>query len=90
MNKYTYKKRRTFIKHLGSVCGYFRKKRMKLTLRDMEKRTGIPVTSLNSFELGHSSSLGMFYIYLVSCETEVQVREFLQYVVEVCLINWRG
>lgn len=54
----------------------------------MEHETGIPTTTLNSFEKGRSSSLNVFYIYLVSCETQKQVEEFLQIIVEVCLLNW--
>jgi|GEM_PF-6615923 len=89
MEKYNYYKRRKFIKHIGRVCGDFRKERLRLTLHEMEQATGVPISTLNSFELGRSSSLNMFYIYLVSCETQVQTKEFLQYIVEVCLIDWR-
>lgn len=89
MEKYSYHKKRKFIKNIGSVCGEFRKKRLKLTLRELEQTTGVPISTLNSFELGRSSSLNLLYIYLVSCKTQVQVKEFLQYIVEVCLINWR-
>ena len=88
MNKYDFKQKRKFIKHLGSICGIFRRKRLKLTLRDMTRKTGVPMTTLNSFEQGRSSSLNVFYVYLVSCETQKQATEFLQYIVEVCLINW--
>lgn len=89
MNKYNLQRKRKFIKHLGSICGIFRKKRLKLTLRDMARKTGVPISTLNSFEQGRSSSLNVFYIYLVSCETQIQVEEFLEYIVDVCLINWR-
>lgn len=89
MNKYNLQRKRKFIKHLGSICGIFRKKRLKLTLRDMARKTGVPISTLNSFEQGRSSSLNVFYVYLVSCETHKQATEFLQYIVEVCLLNWR-
>ena len=88
MNKYNLQRKRKFIKHLGSICGIFRKRRLKLTLRDMARKTGVPITTLNSFEQGRSSSLNVFYVYLASCETKNQATEFLQYIVEVCLINW--
>lgn len=88
MNKYDFKHKRNFITTIGHICGTFRKKRLRITLREMEHRTGIPTTTLNSFEQGRSSSLNVFYIYLVSCETQKQAEEFLQYVVEVCLLNW--
>lgn len=89
MNKYNLQRKRKFIKNLGSICGLFRKKRLKLTLRDMARKTGVPISTLNSFEQGRSSSLNIFYVYLVSCETQIQVTEFLEYIVDVCLINWR-
>lgn len=88
MDKYNFQQKRKFITSIGHVCGTFRKKRLRITLREMERKTGIPTTTLNSFEQGRSSSLNVFYIYLVSCETQKQAAEFLQYVVEVCLINW--
>lgn len=89
LNKYNLQRKRKFIKHLGSICGIFRKKRLKLTLRDMARKTGVPISTLNSFEQGRSSSLNVFYVYLVSCETQKQAAEFLEYIVDVCLINWR-
>ena len=89
LNKYNLQRKRKFIKNLGSICGLFRKKRLKLTLRDMARKTGVPISTLNSFEQGRSSSLNVFYVYLVSCETHKQATEFLQYIVEVCLLNWR-
>ena len=88
MNKYDVNQKRKFIKNLGHICGTFRRKRLRKTLREMEYKTGVPPTTLNSFEQGRSSSLNVFYIYLVSCETQNQATEFLQYIVEVCLINW--
>ena len=88
MNKYDFKQKRKFITTIGHICGTFRKKRLRITLREIEHKTGIPTTTLNSFEQGRSSSLNVFYIYLVSCETQKQATEFLQYIVEVCLINW--
>lgn len=88
MDKYNFSQKRKFITSLGHICGTFRKKRLRITLREMECKTGIPTTTLNSFEQGRSSSLNVFYIYLVSCETQKQATEFLQYIVEVCLINW--
>ena len=89
MNKYDFLQKRMFITSIGRVCGTFRKKRLRITLREMEHKTGIPTTTLNSFEQGRSSSLNVFYIYLVSCKTQEQATEFLQYIVEVCLLNWR-
>ena len=89
MNKYNFHQKRKFIASIGHICGDFRKKRLKLTLREMQHETGIPTTTLNSFEQGRSSSLNVFYIYLVSCETHNQATEFLQYIVEVCLLSWR-
>ena len=77
MNKYNLQRKRKFIKHLGSICGTFRKKRLRITLRDMARKTGVPISTLNSFEQGRSSSLNVFYVYLVSCETEQQKNIFV-------------
>lgn len=88
MNKYDFLQKRIFITSIGRICGDFRKKRLKFTLREMEHKTGIPTTTLNSFEQGRSSSLNVFYIYLVSCETQKQAAEFLEYIDEVCLLIW--
>ena len=88
LNKYNFLQKRMFITSIGRVCGTFRKKRLRITLRDMARKTDVPMSTLNSFEQGRSSSLNVFYIYLVSCETQKQATEFLQYIVEVCLLNW--
>ena len=48
MGKYSYHKRRKFIKHIGRVCGDFRKERLRLTLHEMEQATGVPISTLNS------------------------------------------
>lgn len=88
MNKYNFHQKRKFITSIGHICGTFRKKRLHITLREMQDKTGVPTTTLNSFEQGRSSSLNVFYIYLVSCETQKQAAEFLQYIVEVCLLDW--
>lgn len=87
MNKYSLYKQRKFIKNVGAVCGMFRKHKLHMTLRELSEKTKTPTPTLSSFELGRSSSLRMVYIYLVSCETDEQAHLFMQYIVEVCLLN---
>lgn len=70
-------KRRKFVKEIGGVCGFFRKKILHMTLKQMSDKRGVPVPTLNSFEHGRSSSLLLFYEYLVSCETEQELGIFI-------------
>ena len=70
-------KRRKFIKDIGRVCGFFRKRILHMTLKQMSDKRGVPVSSLNNFEHGRSSSLQLFYEYLVSCETDQELGIFI-------------
>lgn len=72
-----------FIKNIGSICGLFRKRDLCLTLKDMSKQVDIPVSTLNAFELGHSSSLRLLFTYFNVCETEREQRKFLLFIIEV-------
>ena len=56
----------------GSLCAFFRKHILHITLRELSNKSGVPIPTLSSFELGRSSNLRFLYIYLVSCETELQ------------------
>lgn len=87
MTKYSLHRQRVFIKDVGAVCGMFRKRKLKLTLRELSELSNTPIPTISSFELGRSSNLRLIYIYLVSCETDQQAHLFMQYLVEVCLLN---
>ena len=56
----------------GSLCSFFRKEILHITLRELSNKSGVPIPTLSSFELGRSSNLRFLYIYFVSCETETQ------------------
>ena len=56
----------------GGLCAFFRKNILHITLRELSIKSGVPVPTLSSFELGRSSNLRFLYIYLVTCETESQ------------------
>ncbi len=83
MNKYSIDKQMKFNFALSSLCAYFRKKVIRITLHEMSIKSGIPLTTLASFERGRSSNLRFIYIYLVSCETQEQKNNF---VASVCRI----
>lgn len=78
MNKYNVEEQRRFIFELSGFCSWFRRKVLKLTLREMSIKSGIPVSTLSSFEQGRSSNLRYVYLYLVSCETEQQKNIFVE------------
>lgn len=71
-HKYSNVKQRKFMSEFGGLCAFFRKNILDMTLRELSIKSGIPVPTLSSFELGRSSNLRFLYIYLVSCETESQ------------------
>lgn len=75
-NKYSNQNQRKFIADLGGVMSEFRNHVLKITLRELSDKTGAPIPTLNSFELGRSSSSRFIYLYLVSCETEQQINIF--------------
>lgn len=75
--KYSMTKQRKFNFEVSTICSYFRKHVLKMTLRDLSKLSGIPVSTLSTFEMGRSSNLKFMYVYLVSCETEQQKNIFI-------------
>lgn len=77
MNKYSIDKQMKFNFEMSSLCEYFRKKVIRITLNEMSIKSGIPVSTLSSFEQGRSSNLRFMYIYLVSCETQDQKNNFV-------------
>lgn len=77
MNKYSIHEQRRFNFEISALCGYFRRKVLKLTLHEMSNISNIPVSTLSSFEMGRSSNLRYIYLYLVSCETEQQKNIFV-------------
>ena len=71
-HKYSNDKQQQFMNEFGGLCAFFRKHILHITLRELSNKSGIPIPTLSSFELGRSSNLRFLYIYLVSCETESQ------------------
>lgn len=70
--KYSLSHQRKFMLEFGGLCAFFRKNILHMTLRELSNKSGVPIPTLSSFELGRSSNLRFLYIYLVSCETESQ------------------
>ena len=71
-HKYSNVKQRKFMIEFGGLCAFFRKEILHITLRELSIKSGVPIPTLSSFELGRSSNLRFLYIYLVTCETESQ------------------
>lgn len=75
--KYSMTKQRKFNFEVSTICSYFRKHVLKITLSDLSKLSGIPISTLSTFEMGRSSNLKFIYVYLVSCETAQQKNIFI-------------
>ena len=71
-HKYSNVKQQQFMNEFGGLCAFFRKHILHITLRELSIKSGVPIPTLSSFELGRSSNLRFLYIYFVSCETETQ------------------
>lgn len=89
MEKYNIEEQRRFNSELSEICAYFRKHVLKVTLKELSKRTNIPISTLSSFEHGYSSNLRYIYLYLVSCETENQKNIFLSCVDSILERNYK-
>lgn len=83
MSKYSIDQQIKFNFEISNLCAYFRKKVIRITLREMSIKSGIPVSTLSSFEQGRSSNLKFLYIYLVSCETQEQKKIFIDRFYEI-------
>lgn len=77
MKKYNLSKQRRFNIELASICAFFRRHVLKMTLREFSERSKIPISTISSFEMGRSSNLRFIYLYLVSCETDKQKNIFI-------------
>lgn len=88
MNKYNVDKQRRFNFEISAICGYFRREVLKITLHDMSKRSGVPISTLSSFEMGRSSNLRYIYLYLISCRTEQQKNIFVNSVNRILERNY--
>ena len=76
-SKYSMTRRRQFNFEVSTVCGYFRRHVLKMTFKEFSKLTGVPISTLSTFESGRSSNLKFIYVYLVSCETPQQKNIFI-------------
>lgn len=77
MSKYNINQQMKFNFEISALCAYFRKKVLRLTLHEMSTISGVPVSTLSSFEQGRSSNLRFIYLYLVLCETQQQKNIFI-------------
>ena len=74
---YSNGKQHEFMLEFGGLCAFFRKEIWHITLKELSIKSGVPIPTLSSFELGRSSNLRFLYIYLVSCETAQQKNIFI-------------
>ena len=86
--KYSNVKQRKFMLEFGGLCAFFRKEILHITLRELSIKSGVPIPTLSSFELGRSSNLRFLYIYLVSCETKQQKNIFIDSIDELLERNY--
>ena len=77
MKKYNIDKQRRFNFEISTICAYFRRHVLKMTLHELSSRSNVPISTLSSFEMGHSSNLRYIYLYLISCETDKQKNIFI-------------
>lgn len=77
MNKYSFYEQRKFNLGVSAACSWFRKEILKLTLKELSEKSGIPISTLSTFEMGRSSNLRFIYVYIVSCETQKQRDTFI-------------
>lgn len=88
MNKYNIDQQRRFNFEVSSICAYFRRRILKMTLYELSKRSKVPVSTLSTFEQGRSSNLRYIYLYLVSCETKQQKNIFIDSIDELLERNY--
>lgn len=50
-------------------CQYFREDVLKITLKDMSKKTGVKFGTISAFEKGRSHNLTHLYKYMSLCDT---------------------
>lgn len=77
MNKYSVHEQRKFNLEISTACSWYRKEILKMTLKQLSEKCGIPISTLSTFEMGRSSNLRFIYVYLVSCETQKQRDTFI-------------
>lgn len=63
-------------KTIQSHCKSFRENVLQITLKEMELKTGVKVGTISAFENGNSNNINHLFNYVVSCETEMQLKEF--------------
>lgn len=63
-------------KSIQSHCKSFRENVLKITLKEMELKTGVKLGTISAFENGNSNYINHLFNYVVSCETESQLNEF--------------
>lgn len=83
-------KQKQFIKYIGAFCGQYRKRVLKLTLKEMSKKHSVPVSTISSFEMGRSSSLNMFYLYIISSTSNIQINIFNENIRQIIKETYEG
>lgn len=52
------------VKSVGEFCKRYRRYLLELSLKDMEKLTGVKISTISSFENGRSTNLEHLQLYL--------------------------
>lgn len=51
------------VNSVNEFCKLFRMNVLKITLKEMEERTGVKIPTLSSFENGRSTNINHLYLY---------------------------
>lgn len=52
---------------IPSFCKQFRENILQITLKEMEIKTGVKLSTISAFENGRSNNLNHLYLYVDSC-----------------------
>lgn len=62
---------------MQKFCKQFRELNLSITLSEMQKQTGVKISTISAFENGRSNNLNHLYLYINCCKTEGQEKVFL-------------
>ena len=68
---------------IGGCCREHRKDVLKLTLKEFQDKTGIPLKTVSNFECGRSGNLYYMFYYINLTQGTNQKTDFLRKIVSV-------
>lgn len=73
-------------KTIHKQCKEFRENVLKITLKEMQDKTGVKLGTISAFENGNSNNLNHMHLYANCCESEHEINEFHN-LINSCLIR---